>query len=126
VLAIGCTAAQRNQALMGVGVGVCGGGKAASALDQGWGAALEAVGCWLADWAAEREDRRSAAEAAAKAAAEQGLELAPVEAPLEPIDEAAIELDTARARMVAQPCEANYNAMIEAYERCKLLESEGQ
>jgi hypothetical protein len=120
---VACTPAQRGQALVGVGVSACAAGHGAEAAGQGWGGVLASVGCWLADWAADREDRRRAAERVASDAAARGLELAPAKpvGDYEQVDAAAVALSEARARMIADPCPANFDGLQAAYARCREL-----
>jgi hypothetical protein len=114
---VSCTPGHRGPALVGVGAMLCGGGLAAEAAGQSWGAILSAAGCWLADWAAEREERRRAAERNTLA-----FETETAPAITDPIDAAAVELARAHAEMVAVPCAANAAALRNALERCQRLD----
>jgi hypothetical protein len=116
-LASGCSPIQRSSALLGLGVATCGGGKAATAADEDWGALLSEAGCWLADWAAERLDAQREAE-------RERIEVATATEhahALTELDAAAVELAEAHALMVAEPCEANAEKLGQALERCRSL-----
>jgi hypothetical protein len=116
-LAGGCSPIQRSSALLGLGVATCGGGKAATAAGEEWGALLSEAGCWLADWAAERLEaqRRAERETIEVAAATEHAHA------LTELDAAAVELAEAHALMVADPCESNAARLGQALERCRSL-----
>jgi hypothetical protein len=120
-LASGCSPIQRSSALLGLGVATCGGGKAATAAGEEWGALLSEAGCWLADWAGERLEAQRAAK---RRAEREAIEVASVTEhahALAELDAAAVELAEAHALMVADPCEANAEKLGQALEKCRSL-----
>jgi hypothetical protein len=120
-LASGCSPIQRSSALLGLGVATCGGGKAATAAGEEWGALLSEAGCWLADWAGERLEAQRAAK---RRAEREAIEVAAVTEhahDLAELDAAAVELAEAHALMVADPCEANAARLGQALEKCRSL-----
>lgn len=119
LVSTGCTAAQRQTALMTIGAAGCGGGQAAEAAGEQWGTLAAAIGCWLADWAGERLERIREAEQ--KLAGEQSADAAAELARIDAIETSAAELRARQAALLDHPCEQHLREAKRALERCEAL-----
>lgn len=112
---LACTPLQRADTLTAVGAASCGAGHSLDAAGLDEGELVAAAGCWLADWAAARADRLREAERGRVAEAEH------VEHPLDPVDQAALELQSAQGQAIADPCLENIEELRRALGRCLAL-----